>query len=146
MAITPAMVDSFKGEVLGAQHNFTTSTGHTFTMALYTQAAASLDKTTTVYTATGELVTGNGYSRPGKDLTIAASSPSSDTVAGWADFVDVEWTSSTITADGCMIYNNTHASDACVSVHTFTSASSTNGTFTVQFPDPNSTSAIIRIG
>ena len=60
MAITNAMCTSFKQELLQGQHNFTASTGHTFKLALYT-SSATLDATTTDYSATNE-VSGTGYS------------------------------------------------------------------------------------
>ena len=39
MAITSAICNSFKQEVLQAIHNFTASSGNTFNIALYTSSA-----------------------------------------------------------------------------------------------------------
>ena len=39
MAITSAVCNSFKAEVLQALHNFTASSGNTFKLALYTSSA-----------------------------------------------------------------------------------------------------------
>jgi hypothetical protein len=48
MAITSAICNSFKVEILTGVHNFTASTGDTFNLALYT-SSATLDKDTTAY-------------------------------------------------------------------------------------------------
>ena len=39
MAITQAVANSFKGQLLQCQHNFTATTGNVFKLALYTSAA-----------------------------------------------------------------------------------------------------------
>ena len=39
MAITQAMCTSFKQELLQAKHDFTSGTGNTFKLALYTSSA-----------------------------------------------------------------------------------------------------------
>ena len=49
MAITSAICNSFKQEILEAEHNFTASSGNTFNLALY-DSDATLNKSTTVYT------------------------------------------------------------------------------------------------
>ena len=54
MAITSAVCNSFKTEILTATHNFTASTGNTFNLALYT-SSATINKSTTAYSATNEL-------------------------------------------------------------------------------------------
>ena len=48
MAITSAVCNSFKTEVLRAIHNFTASSGNSFKLALYT-SSATLNKSTTAY-------------------------------------------------------------------------------------------------
>ena len=48
MAITSAICNSFKVEILKAEHNFTASSGNTFNLALYT-SSATLNKSTTAY-------------------------------------------------------------------------------------------------
>ena len=48
MAITSAVCNSFKTEVLEAKHNFLASGGNTFNIALYT-SSATLNKSTTAY-------------------------------------------------------------------------------------------------
>jgi hypothetical protein len=54
MAITQAICNSFKQELLEGEHDFKASTGDVFKLALYT-SAATLDSSTTVYTSTNEI-------------------------------------------------------------------------------------------
>ena len=55
MAITSAICNSFKVEILKGGHNFNDAsgapTGNAFKLALFSSNSASLSKTTTVYTA-----------------------------------------------------------------------------------------------
>ena len=142
MAITQAMCTSFKSELLTAEHNFTASTGDTFKIALYT-SSATLDASTTAYSATNE-VSGTGYTATGNTLT--AVSPTTSGTTAFTDFADTTWSSATITANGALIYNDSHASDAAVAVLAFGGdKTSTNGDFTIQFPTADASNAIIRI-
>ena len=141
------MASTFKQELLKGVHNFTTSTGNTFKIALYT-SSASFTAATTAYTATNEIATGGGYTQPGLALTIPASMPSLTTTVAWTDFDDALWSSSTITnAAGAMIYNDTASGDPAVAILDFGgNKSSSAGDFTVTFPTPpTSANAIIRI-
>ena len=61
------MCTSFKKELLFGVHDFDSSTGDTFNIALYT-SSATLDASTTAYSATNE-VSGTGYSAGGQALT-----------------------------------------------------------------------------
>src|SRR5210317_331823 len=100
MAITQAMCTSFKVDLLNGIHAFGTTvaragtTADTMYMALYT-SSATLDATTTAYTATNE-VSGTGYVAGGQALTTVA--PTSSGTTAFLDFNDETWTSSTITA------------------------------------------------
>ena len=85
MAITQAMCTSFKKELMTATHNFTTSSGNTFNLALYT-SSASLDAATTAYTTSNE-VSGSGYTAKGAALTNVTPTTSSTTA--YADFADL---------------------------------------------------------
>ena len=76
------MPSTFKQELLKGIHNFTTSTGNTFKIALYNSTAA-FTAATTAYTATNEIATGGGYTQPGLALTIPASMPSLTTTTAW---------------------------------------------------------------
>jgi len=149
MAITQAMATSFKVEILDGIHAFGTTvvrgstTADSFYLALYT-SAATLDATTTAYTATNEVADGGGYSAPGQLLTVSTA-PTSTSTTAWLDFDNETWTSSSITARGCMIYNYSQ-SNKCVAVLDFgADKTSTDGDFTVIFPAADSSNAIIRI-
>lgn len=141
MAISQAMCTSFKQELMQALHNFTTSTGNTFKIALYT-SAATLDAATTAYTTSNE-VTGTGYTAGGNTLTNVT--PTSSGTTAYTDFADTTWSSATITARGALIYNSTN-SDRAVCVLDFgADKTSTSGDFTIVFPTPDASNAIIRI-
>lgn len=142
MAISQAMCTSFKSELLTGEHNFTNSTGDTFRIALYT-SSATLGASTTAYSATNE-VSGTGYTAAGEALTNVT--PTTSGTTAYTDFADVTWSSATITANGALIYNDDHASDAAVAVLAFGGdKTSTNGDFTIQFPTADASNAIIRI-
>jgi hypothetical protein len=136
------MCTSFKKEILEAVHNFKNSGGDTFKIALYTNSA-SFDASTTAYTATNE-VSGTGYSAGGNTLTRV--DPTTSGTTAFTDFADTTWSSSTITARGAMIYNDTAVGNPAVVILDFGSdKTSTNGDFTVVFPTADASNAIIRI-
>ena len=154
MAIAPAMCNSFKKELLEGVHNFKNSGGSTFKLALYAEGGggksgttATLGFNTTAFTTTGEVDNSGSYTSGGGTLTRVDPSvaSSSSTATAFTDFVDLSFTTATITAMGALIYNSS-ASNAAVCVLDFTSnKTSTAGTFTIQFPTADASSAIIRI-
>lgn len=136
MAITSALCNSFKQEILEGVHDTT----DTFKIALYTSSAA-LDATTTAYSATNE-ASGTGYDAGGKTLAGLSIGLSGSTA--YMTFSDPVWLDSTITARGCLIYNSSKSNKA-VAVFDFGSdIISVNGTFTVDFP-ASGASSLIRI-
>tara|TARA_E500000318_G_C3529228_1_gene199743 strand:+ start:207 stop:635 length:429 start_codon:yes stop_codon:yes gene_type:complete len=141
MAITQAMCTSFKVELLTATHNFTNSSGHTFKLALFTDSA-SLGAGTTAYSTSNE-ASGTGYSAGGN--TLSATTPTSGGTTAFTDFADSSFTSSTITARGALIYNSSQSNKAVVVLDFGSDKSSTSGTFSVIFPTPDASNAIIRI-
>lgn len=142
MAITQAVCNSFKTEILTGTHDFTASSGHTFKLALYT-SSATLDKSTTAYSATNEVGDSGTYSAGGASLTSSTPTLSTDTAV--CDFADVSFTSATITARGALIYNSS-ASNKAVCVLDFGSdKTSTAGTFSIVFPTADAANAILRI-
>lgn len=142
MAISTAMCTSFKSQLMSALHDFDNPGGNTFKIALYT-SSATLGATTTAYSATNEVATGGGYTAGGNTLTSV--SPTTSGTTAYVDFADTTWSSSTITANGALIYN-ANSSNAAVVVLAFGSdKSSSNGDFTIIFPTANATDAIIRI-
>lgn len=142
MAITTAMCTSFKKEVLEAKHNFLLSGGDTFKIALYTNAA-TLNASTTAYSATNEVANGNGYTAGGATLTRI--DPASSGTTGFADFADVTWSTSTITARGALIYNSSQGNRAVAVIDFGADKSSAGGEFTLTFPAADPTTAIVRI-
>ena len=142
MAITSAICNSFKVEILKGVHNFTASSGNTFNIALYT-SDATLNKSTTAYTTSNE-VSGSGYTAKGAALTSSTPVLSTDTAV--CDFSDVSFTSASFTANGCLIYNDTATGDPAVCAVAFGGDKTvSSGTFTVQFPAAAATTAIVRI-
>lgn len=134
---------SFKVELMRAVHNFTTSTGNTFKLALYDNSA-SFTAATTAYTATNEVAASGTYSAGGGTLTNVT--PTSTGTTAFTDFADLSFTTATITAFGALIYNDSAAGDPTVCVLDFGGAkTSTSGTFTIVFPAADATNAIIRI-
>lgn len=134
---------SFKVEVLRAVHNFTTGTGSTFRLALYT-SSATFNAATTAYTASNEVPNSGTYAAGGGILTNVT--PTSSGTTAVTDFADLSFTSATLTASGALIYNDSAAGNPAVCVLDFGGPKvSNNGTFTVIFPPDEPTSAIIRI-
>jgi|TARA_R110002020_G_scaffold200801_1_gene403204 hypothetical protein len=150
MAITQAMCTSFKKELLEAVHNFKSSGGDTFKLALYaiggggkSSTTATLGASTTAYTTTGEVANSGSYSAGGGSLTRV--DPTSSGTTGFTDFSDLSFTTASITARGALIYNDTDSDKAVVVLDFGGNKTSTSGTFTVQFPTASSSAAIIRI-
>ena len=144
MAITSAVCNSFKTEVLRAIHNFTQG-GNSFKLALYT-SSATLNKSTTAYASTNEIsnTAGSAYSAGGKALTNVTPALSGDTAC--CDFADISFTSASFTANGCLIYNDTASGDPAVCAIAFGGDKTvSSGTFTIQFPAADASNAILRI-
>jgi O-acetylhomoserine/O-acetylserine sulfhydrylase-like pyridoxal-dependent enzyme len=131
--------NTFKTGMMNGTFNFTSGS---FKIALYTNAAA-LDATTTAYTSTGEVVA-SGYTAGGLALTIAqVPTVGNSGTTAYISFNNAVWTSA-LTARGALIYQTTTGNPA-VCVLDFGADKSSSTTFTVQFPNPSNTSAIIRI-
>ena len=145
MAISSAICNTFKTEILKAVHNFTASSGDTFNLALYT-SSASLGAGTTAYASTNEIsnTSGSAYTAKGEALTSVTPVLSSSTAV--CDFADISWTSASFTANGCLIFNDTVAGDPAVCVVAFGGDKTvSSGTFTIQFPAADASNAIVRI-
>ena len=147
MAITSAICNSFKNEVLTAVHNFTASTGNTFKIALFT-SSATLSASTTAYAATGmnEITNTSGTAYTAGGAALTNITPSLDSSTACVDFDDVSWTSASFTANGCLVYNDTASGDPAVCAVAFGGDKTvSSGTFTIQFPAKAATTAIVRI-
>ena len=151
MAITSAICNSFKQEVLQGKHDFDAngSGGDTFKIALY-QSDASLGAATTDYSTSEEITNtaGSAYSAGGATLTNTGVGLTSTTA--FTDFSDVSYTSASFTANGALIYNTqtdggSNTTDAVAVIAFGSDKTATNGTFTIQFPANDSSNAIIRL-
>ena len=144
MAITTAMCTSFKSELLGGTHDLDT---HSVKIALIKATpAGTYGAATTNYsdvTGNSDEASGTGYTAGGQVLDSVTIS--TDGTTAIIDIADEVFTSATVSADGCIIYNAS-ASNAAICVIDFGGTkTSTNGDFTIQFPTADASNAIIRI-
>jgi len=145
MAITQAVANSFKKELIEGEHNFKSSGGDVFKLALCV-SSATLNSATTAYTATGEVSNSGQYTAGGGALVNVGTSVASGVAI--TDFNDLSFTGVTLTARGALIYNTSATvANAAVAVLDFGSdKTATSGTFTIQFPAYTTSAAILRIG
>jgi len=134
MGVVQCVTDQFKQDCLNGR----VFSGDTIKIALYLQASASLGKSTTAYTSTGE-ISGTGYSAGGIVLAGFTVGLSGD--VAYLTWSNPSWSSATITADACMIYDSSNSNHS-IALYTFASTSSTNGTFGLTFPAAGATSTI----
>jgi hypothetical protein len=158
MPNTQSMCTSFLGELMTATHNFGTaptrgsSAADTFKAALYL-ASATINASTTAYTATGEVSSAN-YTAGGVNVTGANPPTSTNTSATagtgyWTPSASIVYGSvgSPVTFasfDCVLIYNSTQSNKA-VSAHTFTAQTVTSGTFTLTMPSNTTSTALLRL-
>lgn len=133
--------DSFKQELFLATHNFNTTSGNTFKLALYT-TVSGFSTGTTNYITTNE-ASGTGYSAGGTTLVNSTVTVAQN--ISFVSFNNATFSTATLTASCCLIYNSTQSNKAVVVLDFGGSKTSTNGDFTIQFPTANSTSAVLRI-
>ena len=91
-----------------------------------------------------EVPSGGGYTTGG--ATLSGRAVVADAGTEILDFDDPSWAAATIDADGALIYNATRAGKV-LGVFAFgvQPTSSTNGTFTVQFPAPTAAAGLLRM-
>ena len=149
MAITSAICSSFKQELLQGKHDFDSSGGHTFKIALFT-SSATLGASTTDYSTSNEITNdaGSAYTAGGATLTNGGVSLSSTTA--FTDFDDVSYSSASFTANGALIYNTTtdggSGTTNAVAVIAFGGdKTASNGTLKIEFPAADASNAIIRL-
>ncbi len=139
MPITAALCNSYKQEILQGVH----AAADVYKLALY-PSAATLNKSTTVYSSANEVANGNGYTTGGQTLTGFAVSLDGDTAI--LDFADPSWPGATITARGGLIYNSSKSNKAVAVLDFGADIVSTNGAFDVQMPAPAAATGLVRIG
>jgi len=142
MAISQAVANSFKSEILQGIHDLE-SGGDSFKLALYT-SVATLSSATTSYTTSSEVAASGEYVAGGGVLQSQQVSLATGGVA-IVDFADLSFTGVTLTARGALIYNDTEADKSVCVLDFGADKTATSGTFTIQFPQFNSSSAILRI-
>lgn len=156
MANTQALCSAFKLDLLNGYHAFsstcparTLNTADTFKAALYL-ASATVDATTTAYSATGEVSNSGSYTAGGPTVTWIAPAKTAGTSANASSTTyttlsaSIQVTTFTATAfDAVLIYNSTN--NKAISVHTFGSQTITSGTFTLTMPTNDQTTGLIRL-
>jgi len=148
MAITQAICNSFKKEVLFGAHDFDASSGDTFKLALFT-SDASLSSTTTAFSSSNES-SGTNYSSGGSSLTSIDPALSSTTAV--CDFANLTFSNVSVTARGALIYNSTpnttsiSLTNPAVCVLDFGGdITASAGDFLITFPAAGASTAIIRL-
>jgi hypothetical protein len=144
MAITTAMCNSFKQELLGGVHDLDTDT---LKVALIKASpAGTYDSSTTNYsdiTGNTDEAVGTNYTAGGQELDSATITLAGSTAI--VDFADEVFANLTISADGAIIYNSSQANKAIAVFDFGTTVTSTSGDFTVVFPTADASNAVIRI-
>ena len=144
MAITTAMCNSFKQELLGGVHDLDTDT---LKVALIKQSpTGTYGAATTNYSdITGDTdeAVGTNYTAGGQTLDSATISLSGSTA--FVDSADEVFTNLTISADGAIIYNASQGNKAVAVFDFGGTVTSTSGDCTVVFPTADSSNAVIRI-
>ena len=144
MAITTAMCNSFKQELLGGVHDLDTDS---LKIALIKQTpTGTYDASTTNYsdvTGNTDEAVGTNYTAGGQVLDSATISLSGTTA--FVDFADEVFTNLTISADGAIIYNASQGNKAIAVFDFGGTVTATSGDFTVVFPTADASNAVIRI-
>lgn len=144
MAITTAMCNSFKQELLGGVHDMDTDT---LKVALIKASpAGTYGVGTTNYsdvTGNTDEAVGTNYTAGGQELGSASISLSGNTV--YVDFADEVFTNLSIAADGAIIYNSSQGNKAVAVFDFGGTVTSTSGDFTIVFPTADASNAVIRI-
>jgi len=144
MAITTAICKSFKEELLGGVHDLDTDT---LKVALIKDTpTGTYDTNTANYTdVTGnsDEAVGTGYTAGGQDLDSVTISLDGTTAI--IDIADETFSTVTVSADGCIIYNSSQGNKAIAVFDFGGTKSSTNGDFTIVFPTPDASNAILRL-
>lgn len=144
MAITQAVCNSFKRDVLQEGHQIKTDT---LKIALFT-SLASLSAGTSVFSSSNEVASSGGYASGGGTLSGVTISLGATSAAGGSaiiDFSDISFTSTTFSARGALIYNSSNSNKAIAVLDFGSDKTSTNGTFTISFPAAAASTAIITL-
>jgi len=152
-----ASIDSGTQVTLSKAHTGTitmatiTFTGDIFKIALIKASpAGTYGAGSTNYseiTGNSDETSGTGYTATGTALTNVT--PTTSGTTAFTDFADVSWTSASFSCSAVMIYNTTQRGETAgraVSTHDLGGTQTvTSGTFTLVFPTPDASNAILRI-
>lgn len=144
MAITTALCNTFKQELLGGIHDLDTDN---LKIALIKPSpTGSYGAATTNYsniTTNSDEAVGTNYTAGGQTLDSATIVLSGN--VAYVDFADEVFNNLTISADGAIIYNATKGNRAIAVFDFGGTVTSTSGDFTVVFPAADASNAVIRI-
>ena len=167
--VTTGLSEKFKLELLKGNHDFD---AHQMRVSLIKENSSTVDSTTTNWTTfntASQQPTGTNYDGSGGSTTFntfatgapaniasddvgASNTPYPKLVSGVAiiDLQDAVFQNVTVTADGCILYNQQHPAgadtDNIVAIFDFGgTVSATAGDFTIQFPAAGSTTSILRL-
>jgi hypothetical protein len=151
MAITTAVANSYKGEVLSGIH----LAADVYKIALIKVAAAGTygagvtnvgtpgsGAPTTANLGTDEVV-GTGYTSGG--ATLAGFSVTQTGAVGRLDFTTPTWATATISATGAVIYNSSKSNKVVACFDFGGTITSTAGTFTATMPAVGDATSLVRI-
>ena len=142
MAITTAMCNSFKTELLGGLHDLANDS---LKIALIKASpSGTYDKDTTNYSEVGsDEASGTNYTTGGQVLDGATITLRTNTAT--VDFTDEVFSNVTVSADGCIIYNADNSNSAICVIDFGGTVSATAGDLTIEFPTDDASNAIVRI-
>lgn len=158
MANTAAICDVFRVDLLNGSHAFgtqaangvrTVTTKDVFKAALYL-VTATINRSSTVYTATGELAATGNYTATGATVTnatVPANTGGTGIVAFWTPSASLVWANLTSSGafDCMLLYNDSITAKNAVAAFTFGSQTVTAGTFTLTMPTNDLTTGLIRM-
>jgi len=144
MAITTAMCNSFKTDLLGGLHDLDTDS---IKLALIKASpSGTYNASTTNYsdvTTNSDEASGTGYTAGGQVLDGATISLSGSTAI--LTFTDEIFSDVTVSTDGCIIYNTANSNSAIAVIDFGGTVSATAGDLTIEFPTADASNAIVRI-
>ena len=144
MAITTAMCNSFKTELLGGTHDLDSNS---IKLALIkVSASGTYNASTTNYsdvTGNSDEASGTNYSAGGQVLDSASIALSGSTAI--VDFADEVFSNVTVAATGCILYNASQSNKAICVIDFGGTVSATAGDLTIEFPAADASNAVIRI-
>tara|TARA_E500000318_G_scaffold109220_1_gene121706 strand:- start:1922 stop:2365 length:444 start_codon:yes stop_codon:yes gene_type:complete len=146
MAITTAMCNSFKGEILGGTHDLVNDT---IKLALIKETpTGTYNADTENYsdvTGNSDEASGTGYSAGGQTVDNISITVDDTNDVAFVDINDEVFSDVTTSVDGCIIYNSSQGNKAIAVIDFGGTVSATAGDLTIEFPAAAHNTAIIRI-